>query len=156
MQTVQDIIDTGATTNKQVIRRFAQLQNDNEKMKEFQRLLFTEVLTKYSSNILILAEAFKNLSRFQVATDLANDAQNTFGKHVSELVNKAKATALEIKYVPLFKNIEDYLGQIELVDSEKSLAYKEVSGIEKNDIAEIVSYGVKTTFDDTKTFIILA
>ena len=156
LQTVQDIKDTGATTNKQLIRSFAQIQNDSEKQKEFQRLLFTEVLTKYSSNILILAEAFKNLSRFQVAPEYANEIQSTFSKHVTEILNKAKAAGLEIKYVSLFNNFEEYLGQIESVDRERSLAYKEVSGLQKNEIAEINSYGVKTNFEDSKTYVILA
>jgi hypothetical protein len=156
LQTVQDIKDTGATTNKQLIRSFSQIQNDSEKQKEFQRLLFTEVLTKYSSNILILAEAFKNLTRFQVSPELANDIQNTFGKHVTEIVSKAKAAGLEIKYVSLFKNFEEYLGQIESVDKERTLAYREVSGLQKNEIAEIDSYGVKTNFEDSKTYVILA
>lgn len=156
LQTVQDIKDTGATTNKQLIRSFAQIQNDSEKQKEFQRLLFTEVLTKYSSNILILAEAFKNLSRFQVAPEFANEIQTTFSKHVTEILNKAKAAGLEIKYVSLFKNFEEYLGQIESVDRERSLAYKEVSGLQKNEIAEINSYGVKNSFEDSKTYVILA
>ena len=156
LQTVQDIKDTGATTNKQLIRSFAQIQNDSEKQKEFQRLLFTEVLTKYSSSVLILAEAFKNLSRFQVSPELATDIQNTFGRHVAEIVSKAKATGLEIKYVSLFKNFEEYLGHIESVDKERSLAYKEVSGLNKNEIAEINSYGVKTNFEDSKTYVILA
>lgn len=156
LQTVQDIKDTGATTNKQLIRSFAQIQNDSEKQKEFQRLLFTEVLTKYSSNILILAEAFKNLSRFQVAPEFANEIQTTFSKHVTEIINKAKAAGLEIKYVSLFKNFEEYLGQIESVDRERSLAYKEISGLQKNEIAEINSYGAKTNFEDSKTYVILA
>lgn len=157
LRTVQDIKDSGATTNRQLARSFSQIQNDGDKQKEFQRLLFSEVLTKYSSNILILAEAFKNLSRFQGSADFANEAQSTFGKHVTEIVNKAKSTGLDIKHVPLFENWEKYLGQVEDNGGERSLAYKEIGGLEKGAIAEIVSYGVKTSLgDDTKTIIILA
>jgi len=156
LQTVQDIKDTGATTNRQLIRSFAQPQNENDKHREFKRLLFSEVLIKYSSNILILAEAFKNLSHFQVTADLANEAQNTFGKHVSELLSKAKSADMDLKYVQLFENWEKYLGQVEDMGGEKSLAYREVIGLEKGAISEIVSYGVKTSFEDTKTIIILA
>jgi len=157
LRTVQDIKDSGATTNRQLTRSFSQIQNDSDKQKEFQRLLFSEVLTKYSSNILILAEAFKNLSRFQGSADFASEAQSTFGKHVTEIVNKAKSTGLDIKHVPLFESWEKYLGQVEDNGGERSLAYKEINGLEKGAIAEIVSYGVKTSFgDDTKTIIILA
>jgi len=156
LRTVQDIKDSGATANRQLTRSFSQIQNDSDKQKEFQRLLFSEVLTKYSSNILILAEAFKNLSRFQGSADFASEAQNTFGKHVTEIVNKAKSTGLDIKHVPLFESWEKYLGQVEDNGGERSLAYKEIDGLEKGAIAEIVSYGVKTSFEDTKTIIILA
>lgn len=157
LRTVQDIKDSGATTNRQLIRSFSQIQNDGDKQREFQRLLFSEVLTKYSSNILILAEAFKNLSRFQGLADFATEAQSTFGKHVTEIVNKAKSTGLEIKHVTLFESWEKYLGQVEDNGGERSLAYKEIGGLEKGAIAEIVSFGVKTPLgDDTKTIIILA
>ena len=157
LRTVQDIKDSGATTNRKLTRSFTLLQNDGDKQKEFQRLLFSEVLIKYSSNILILAEAFKNLSRFQVSSDFANEAQSTFGKHVAEIVSKAKSTGLDIKHVPLFESWEKYLGQLEDNGGERSLAYKEITGLEKGTIAEIVSYGVKTSIgDDTKTIIILA
>jgi hypothetical protein len=156
MQIAQDIKDTGATTNKKLIRSFSQIQNEEERKREFQRLLFSEVLVKYSSSILILAEAFRNLGRFQASSELVNDAQNTFSKHVLELVSKVKATGLENKYVALFKNFEDFLGQAELVDREKSFAYKGITGLEKGAIVEIVSYGVKTNFEETKTLIILA
>jgi hypothetical protein len=157
LRTLQDIIDSGATTNRQLTRSFSQIQNESDKQKEFQRLLFSEVLTKYSSNILILAEAFKNISRFQGSADFASDAQSIFGKHVTEIINKAKATGLDIKHVPLFESWEKYVGQVEDNGGERSLAYKEINGLEKGAIAEIVSYGVITTIgDDTKTIIILA
>lgn len=157
LRTVQDIKDSAATTNRQLTRSFSQIQNDGDKQKEFQRLLYSEVLIKYSSNILILAESFKNLSRFQGSADFANEAQSTFGKHVTEIVNKAKSTGLDIKHVPLFESWEKYLGQVEDNGGERSLAYKEIGGLEKGAIAEIVSYGVKTSLgDDTKTIIILA
>jgi hypothetical protein len=156
MQIAQDIKDTGTTTNKKLIRSFSQIQNEEERKREFKRLLFTEVLLKYSSSILILAETFRNLRRFQVSSELVNDAQNTFAKHVSELISKVKSTGLENKYVPLFKNFEEFLGQTESVDREKSIAYRAVTGLEKGAIVEIVSYGVKTPFEETKTLIILA
>jgi hypothetical protein len=156
LQIVQDIKETGTTTNKNLIRSLAQPQNNNEKQKEFQRLLFTEVLVKYSSNILTLAEAFKNLPRFQVISELVFDIQNTFSKYVPEIVNKAKTVGMEIKYVPLFKNFGDYLEQIETIDKERSTAYKDIKELQKDDIVEIVSYGVKTIFEDSRTYIILS
>ncbi|UPT71040.1 MAG: hypothetical protein M0D53_01080 [Flavobacterium sp. JAD_PAG50586_2] len=157
LRTVQDIKDSGATTNRQLARSFSQIQNDGDKQKEFQRLLFSEVLIKYSSNILILAEAFKNFSHFQGSVEFSNEAQNIFGKHIPEIINKAKSIGLELKYVSLFESWEKYIGQVEDNGGERSIAYKDITNLEKGSIAEIVSFGVKTPpGDDTKTIIILA
>jgi hypothetical protein len=155
-QTLRDISDTGATTNKQLIRSFAQIQNEKDKLAEFDRLVFSEVLIKFVGSVLLLSEALKNLNRFQSSSELVNEAQLAFSKHVAELINKAKLIGLEIKYVPLFENIEKHLGQLESVDKERSLAYRGVGKLEKGAIAEIVSYGIKTPFEETKTLIILA
>jgi len=155
VQIMQDIKETSLTNSKQIKNSFKQLENVEERKGQFQRLLFSEVLVKYSSSILIVAEAFRNLGRFQVSSELINEVQNTFTKHISELVSKVKSTGLENKYVPLFKNFEEFLGQIESVDREKSWAYKNVQGLEKGAIVEIVSYGAKTSFEETKTLIIL-
>jgi hypothetical protein len=157
VRTVQDIKDSGVTSNRQLTRSFAQIQNDNDKIKEFQRLLNSEVLIKYSSNLLILVEAVKNLSRFQDIGDFSYEAQDIFGKYVTEILSKAKSIGLELKYVSLFENWEKYIGQVEDNGGERSLAYKEITNLEKGVIAEIVSFGVKTPLgDDTKTIIILA
>lgn len=156
IQTVQDILDTGVTNNRQLIRSFAQCESDSEITKEFQRLLYSEVLIKYSSNLLILLEAFANLSHFNVESGLVNESQLIFGKHVSELVGKAKSTGIVIKHVSLFENFEKHLGDVDSIDSNRSIPYKQISNLEKGAIAEIVSFGIKTNFEDTKTIIILA
>src|SRR6218665_1225050 len=101
-QILRDIKDSGATANRELAKSFSQIENEPDKKREFQRLLFSNVLVKYSSDILILAEAFKNLSRFQVSPDFANKAQRTFGNYAAEIVNKAKSAGLTIKHVPLF------------------------------------------------------
>ena len=103
---------------------------------------------------MILAEALRNISRFKITSEIVNNIQNKFGKYVNDIVNKAKAIDLEIKYVPLFENFKGHLGQIESRDKEIGFAYKDVN-LQKDDIAEIVSYGVKTIFEDSKTYIIL-
>jgi hypothetical protein len=155
MQILQDIIESGLTNNRQIKSSFKQLENNEDKKKQFQRLLFSDILISYSSSILILTEAFRNLAHFQVSTELALEAENTFGKYVTELTNRVKSTGLENKYVPLFKNFENFLGQIESVDSLTSFAYSNIPGLEKGSIGEIVSYGVKTSFEETKTLVIL-
>ena len=156
LQIIKDIKENGVTTNNDIIRCFAQIQDNRERYKEFQRLLFTDFLVAYSSNILILAESFRNLSIFNGDSELVFDIQNTFERHVKEILNKAKTVGIEIKYVPLFKNFDNYLGQIESKDKDKSYVYDNISGLQENAIAEIVSYGVKTIFENSKTIIILS
>ncbi len=154
MQILKDINETGVTNSKQIRSSFKQIDNIDDKKKQFQRLLFSEVLIKYSSSILIVAEEFRNLEHFHVPGEIANEARSIFEKHVTNLISKVKPTGLENKYVPLFRNFEEYLGLVMSVDSERSNAYKVVTGLEKGAIAEIVSYGVKTMFEETKTLII--
>jgi hypothetical protein len=156
IQIVEDIKDTGATTNRQLIRSFSQIQTDAEKQNEFKRLLFSFVLVKYTSNLLVLAEAFRNLSRFEGATEYSGEVENMFAKHVKELKSQAMAVGLEIKYVSLFDNWEKYIGEVEMNGGNRSLTYKRINNLAKDDVAEIVSYGIRTKFEDTKTTIIIA
>jgi hypothetical protein len=127
---------------------------NEEKQENFQRILFSEVLVKYSSNVLILAEAFSNLSRFPLVTDSVIMIEYTFKTHFEEIINYAKSAGIEIKQAHLFKNIDDF-HDIEAISGHRKLPYAEIEGLRKDDIAEIVSYGVKTRFENTKTKIIL-
>jgi hypothetical protein len=156
VQVLEDIKDTGLTNNKKIKSSFKQITTNDDRKKQFQQLLFAEVLVKYTSSILILAEAFRNIGHFQTSSETNKDIQNVFEKYVSEITNRARTIGIEVKYVPLFKNFEDYLGQIESIDNKKSPVYSEVKGLDKDSIAEIVSYGVRTLFEDSKTLIILA
>jgi predicted RNase H-related nuclease YkuK (DUF458 family) len=156
VQVLEDIKVTGLTNNKKIKGSFKQITTNDDRKKQFQQLLFTEVLVKYTSSILILAEAFRNIGHFQTSLDINKDSKNVFEKYVSEIIIRGRTIGIEVKYVPLFKNFEDYLGQIESIDYKKGPIYSEVKGLEKDSIAEIVSYGVKTSFEDSKTLIILA
>jgi hypothetical protein len=156
VQVLEDITDTGLTNNKKIKESFKQITTNDDRKKQFQQLLFSEVLVKYTSSILILAEAFRNIGHFQTSLDINKDSKNVFEKYVSEIILRGRTIGIEVKYVPLFKNFEDYLGQIESIDYKKGPIYSEVKGLEKDSIAEIVSYGVKTSFEDSKTLIILA
>lgn len=154
-QIVEDVKESGTTNNKQIKSSFRQISSIEDRRKQFQRLIFSEVLVQYCSDILILAESFRNLDQFQISSDISTEAQNTFGRYVMEIVSKSKTIGIETKYVPLFKNYEEYLGLVESIDIEKSPVFREISGLEKGAIAEIVSYGIKTAFHDSKTIIIL-
>lgn len=156
IQVLEDIKDNGLINNKKIKSSFKQITTNDDRKKQFQQLLFTEVLVKYTSSILILAESYRNIGHFHTSSETNKDIQNVFEKNVSEITNRARTIGIEVKYVPLFKNFEDYLGQIESIDHKKSPVYSEVKGLAKDSIAEIVSYGVRTLFEDSKTLIILA
>jgi len=155
-QIVQDIRENGVIVSKKLIRSLSQIKSDQERQKEFQRMLFSEMLSKYSSAVLILAEAFRNIDRFHVPPAAGTDVRQVFGAHITALINKLKAVNLEVKYVQLFRNFEDYLSEVQSIDKTRSLAYREIGNLEKGSIAEIVSYGMRSGFEDTKTTIILA
>jgi hypothetical protein len=156
IQITQDIKETSATTNRSLIYGISQFNSEEERKREFQRILFSEVITKYHSSILILAESFRNLERFNVSFELVRDSQKAFSEHVTTLLSKASAIGLETKYVPLFKNFEDYPGLGESVNQKVSVAYRAVQGLEKNSIAEILLYGWKIENGEEKTQFILA
>jgi hypothetical protein len=154
-QIIKDIADTGITANRQVIRILSQPSAESEKQREFRRILFREVIIRYSSSILILAESFRNLARFGIDGVFADEAGKDFGEYVTEIEIKAKTIDVEIKYVPLFEKFDAYSAKVESVNQNRSFPYSEVHGLEQDSIAEIVSYGVKTEFEDIKTQIII-
>jgi hypothetical protein len=151
-QIINDIKDTGITANRQVIRILSQPSTDREKQREFRKTLFREVIVPYSSSILILAESFRNSDRFSIDGD---DTAVDMKRYVDNIVNKAKTIDLEIKYVPLFEKFDNYSAKVESVNRSRSFPYSGISNLQRDDIAEIISYGVSTEFEDTKTQIII-
>ncbi len=156
LQITQDIKETSATTNKSLIYGISQFNSEEERKREFQRILYTELVTKYHSSILILAESFRNLERFQVSSESVREIQKTFSDHVTTLLSKASAIGVETKYVPLFRSFEDYPGLGESVSQKVSIAFRSVHGLEKNSVAEILLYGWKIEDGEEKTQFILA
>jgi hypothetical protein len=152
VQIIKDIKETGVTANRQVIRIVSQPPTDSEKQREFRKTLLREVTVRYSSSILILAESFRNLDRFGIKVD---EAATEFKKCVDNIVSKAKTVDIELRYVPLFEKFYNYSAKVESVNQSRSFPYSAIRDLERDSIAEIVSYGVKTEFDDTKTKIII-
>jgi LysM repeat protein len=155
MQIVSEIKNQGIVVSDNRLRKSLLVPVKNEeKQKEFQRMLFSEILVRYSNNVLILAEAFSNLSRFHLGSDSIIKIETTFKKHFEMIMSSAKSVELEIKPAHLFMNIDDFR-DIEAIAGEKSLPYANIEGLQKDAIVKIVSYGVKTRFENTKTKIIL-
>ena len=158
LQILSELKERGVivTSNRDIIESFAQPQSENEKLREFKRFLFNELLLKYCSSLLILAESFRNLYHFGIDIDNVNELR--FADFVRYLRNKAGGIGMEVKYVPLFEKVtdNDYLSLVKSVGSNMSRAYSGVS-IQRDYIAEIVYYGIVTEFDDSeKTQIKLA
>jgi hypothetical protein len=153
VQIIKDIKETGVTANRQVIRIVSQPSTDSEKQREFRKTLFREVTVRYSSAVLILAESFRNLDRFGI--NKVDEAAPEFKKYVDSIVNTAKTVNMELKYVPLFEKFDVYAAKIESENKNRSFPYSAIHNLESDSIAEIVSYGVKTEFEDTKTKIII-
>jgi len=153
LQILSEIREHGIiiTSNQEIICSFEQPQNNEEKLREFKRFLFNEFIAKYSSSLLILTEAFRNLNRFGVS--ISDNQQAEFADFVRNIKNKAGSIELKIKYVPLFEKgtKDEHIHFIKPAGNNVSRAYLEViKGLEKDDIAEIVSYGITTEFDDTE------
>lgn len=146
-------IKNGKTISKpDLIRSFSQLPNNDEKIRTFQHLLHKEVLERYTGASLLLAEELKNFSKFTGEnTGIIKDIELSFTALTKEIVNKAKSVGLDINHAPLFENYEPYASITRAVSEIRSLPYTNIR-VEKDSIAEVISYG----FGTEATKIILA
>jgi len=157
-QKIFGIKESGAITDAKLIKNFKAISSNEEKLREFKRVMFQEFFEKYSSSILILAEEFRNMDKFTASSsELTVTLQNAFGKYTKEIIEKIKVTGFEIKYVPLFVNYLDYSGDTKLSSESLSLPYKQVASLKKDTVAEIVTYGFHSDLGNkSDTKIILA
>lgn len=139
---LQEISELWSSGDKDFIRIFKQLPNEQERIKEFQRSIHREFLESYVSNIIIFCEEMRNLSKFTGDhTTITNDIESYVNGLMSNLLTQTKMIGLDINYVPLFHNYEQYAAFAKLVDKERSSLYARVNWLKKNDISEILSYG---------------
>ena len=152
-EVVMEIARNKATSNPVIISTFRQIQTEEEKLREFKRILSKEVLEKYASSILILTGELTVLSRFTGnAYPVVREFEQFFDDFSGVLTSRIVNTGLEFKAVPLFKNYERFAGLTQQINQTCSLPYRQIRDIEKNSILEIISYG----FGGEKTKIILA
>lgn len=150
---INEIKDSKATANIDLIKSLKQIPNNEEKSKEFKRILLKEVFEKYSSSIFILTEEFSNLSKFSNdSTSVVKDFEQFFTGFKSELHNKSRAIGLDLNYVPLFEHYEKYAAFTKLANQTCSLPYKNIKNITKDSVLEIINYG----FGNEETNVILA
>jgi hypothetical protein len=150
---INEIKDSKATANIDLIRSLKQIQNNDEKIKEFKRLLLKEVFEKYSSAILILSEELSNLSKFtNDNSSVMIELEQFFKSFKSELHSKIKTIGLDLNYVPLFVNYEEFAPYLKSANQNCSFPYKRIRNISKDDVLEIINYG----FGHEVTNVILA
>ncbi len=150
---INEIKDSKATANIDLIRSLKQIPNNEEKSKEFKRILLKEVFEKYSSSIFILTEEFSNLSKFtNDSASVVKDFEQFFTSFKSELHSKSKTIGLDLNYVPLFEHYEKYAAFTKLANQTCSLPYKNIKNITKDSVLEIINYG----FGNEETNVILA
>ncbi|NLJ08485.1 MAG: hypothetical protein GX437_12550 [Sphingobacteriales bacterium] len=150
---INEIKDSKATANIDLIQSLKQIPNNEEKSKEFKRILLKEVFEKYSSSIFILTEEFSNLSKFtNNSSSVVKDFEQFFTIFKSELHGKSKAIGLDLNYVPLFEHYEKYAAFTKLANQTCSLPYKNIKNIPKDSVLEIINYG----FGNEETNVILA
>lgn len=153
-QVIEEIRVSGLTTEKEIIETFQQIETNDERIAEFKRLLFSEFLVSHTGAVMILAEALRNSGAFVGAPDISGEISGKFEKYVDEIRRKAQTIGIEIGDAQLFKSMSEF-HDVEAKPQSKRIAYQNVSNLGKDAIAEIVSYGMKTEFEETKTQIII-
>jgi len=147
-------IKNKVTSSPDLINSFRQIVSEEEKLKEFKRILFRDNLKKHASCTLILTEELSNLSKFINGNEaITREYENYFSDISKSLHGKIVNLGLDFKYVPLFTDSKEYMGFTQRINQECSLPYKNVlQTLQKNSILEIISY----SFDENeKTKIIL-
>ena len=136
------------------IRNCFQSDKNEEQLKAFKSLCVSK-LKLYTNALLILCESYNNLSKFTENTDDAN-IENEFKNKIAEIKNNAKEIGIiEISEVKIFTNIGS--NNAKAVDGQPSLPYSIVKNLKQGDIVEIISYGMKTEFEDmTKTKVLIS
>ena len=151
---INGITQNQVTSNTNLIKSFIQYPTNEEKLREFKRILFKDIVKNLASCMLILTEEMCNLSRFINNNESRiHEFEQYFSDFAKQLHSKTINLGLDFKHVPLFKDSQGYKGFTQRANLTFSPPYKHVlRGLEENTILEVVSYG----FDrDDKTKVVL-
>jgi len=153
-QICEDIVSIGVTVLNNDIKNCFQSNNETEQLNAFKKQSISR-LRIITNNILILCEAYSNLSKFVDDTDAAN-IEDDFRNKFVEIKNSAKEVGIiEIAEVSIFTCI-DSNSNVESENGHPSLPYSIVKNLKQDDIVEIISFGMKTEFDNmTKTKVLI-
>ena len=138
-----DIQDTGMVIQSKTLKNCFQSDEEAEHKKNF-KIQCISKLKGFTNAVLILCKAIGHLSRFVEKGDVSyieSEYKNIF----TTIKSKAKEVGIpEIADVELFSP----LGNQEAIPDEVSFPYSAVKNLNKEDIVEIVSFGMKTELDE--------
>jgi hypothetical protein len=150
-QLCSDIIENGIAIQNKDLKNCFQSDKEPERLNAFKKLLISK-MKPFTNAVLILCEANSNLSKFPESIDVLS-IENEFKNKIAEIKNRAKVIGItEIVEVKLFT----HLGNKEAIDGTISFPYSVVKNLNKDDITEIIEFGMKTEFEElTKSKVLI-
>lgn len=150
-QICSDLIEIGIATQNKDLKNCFQSDKEAERLNAFKKLYISK-MKPFTNAVLILCEANSNLSKFLESTDVSS-IENEFKNKITEIKSRAKEIGItEIVQVKLFT----HLGNKEAIDGTITFPYSSVKNLNKDDITEIVEFGMKTEFEEqTKTKVLI-
>jgi hypothetical protein len=152
----EDIKTNGVVVLNNVIKNCFQPDDETERLNAFKKKCISELKT-YTNAVLILCESYGNLSKF-VANAEVSSLENDFKQKQTRIINKAKETGIkEIAEVNMFTNIDiDINKGAKAGSGEVTFPYLVVKDLNKDDIQQIIEFGMKTEFEDvTETKVLM-
>ena len=145
-QICEDIKNNGVVVLNTGIKNCFQSTDEPEQLNAFKKQCVSK-LKVYTNAILILCEAYGNLSKFVEYANVSS-IETEFGNKIPEIKNKAKEVGImEIAEVKIFTNIDTNPGT-KSGNNDISFPYSNVKNLNNDDIVEVVEFGMKTEFDD--------
>jgi|GEM_PF-4419965 len=153
---VLEMAESGVTTNKSLKGIFNRFPQNSDKIYEFKQLLFDEVLSKEISALLIVAEEFKNLTKFFPSpSPMIWQIQGKFEKGSALLTEKSSTFGITPKYVGLFQNYLTFSVRVKSAGRALDAAYSNIGKFPKDTIIEICEFGFEIESGGTDTLVIL-
>ena len=146
-QICEDIKVCGIIVLNKDIKNCFQKDDESEQLKEFKKRCISE-LKSYTNEALILCECFANLDRF-VAIYNIESIKREFSNQASKVREMAKEVGITaIEVVRLFTHLDEY-NNIKATSEQISLPYSIVESLSDDYVARIISFGMKSEFDDS-------
>ncbi len=146
-----DINEKGIAIQNKDLKNCFLFSTDAENLDAFKKLCISKI-KPFTSALMILCEANSNLSRFFGNKNLSN-IESEYKNKITEIKSKAKEVGItEIAEVKLFTR----LSNSNAINGVILFPYSTVKNLNKDDIAEIIEFGMKTEFEDlTKTKVLI-